>query len=118
MNFKLHTLGDKRIAELETEDIAIQTTDDGLNLVGTMYFDGYDALIIRKEQITPDFFDLKNGMAGEILQKFSTYRIALVIVGDFSSFTSKSLSNFILESNKGKQVNFMGSINEALAALE
>jgi hypothetical protein len=32
---------------------------------------------------------LKTGLAGEILQKFSTYNMRLGIVGDFSAYTSK-----------------------------
>ena len=39
-------------------------------------------MIIHEKNITPEFFDLKNRMAGEILQKFSNYRIRLAIVGD------------------------------------
>jgi uncharacterized protein YdaL len=64
-----------------------------------------------------DFFDLKNGLAGKILQKFSTYRIRLAIIGDFSVYTSKSLSDFIYESNKGRQIAFVVSVEEALNRL-
>lgn len=56
-------------------------------------------------------------MAGEILQKFSTYRVRLAIIGDFSTITSKSLRDFIYESNQGKQVNFVASLNDALNVL-
>lgn len=41
----------------------------------------------------------------------------LAIVGDFSKFESKSLSDFIFESNKGKQINFVTSQLEAIKAL-
>jgi hypothetical protein len=56
-------------------------------------------------------------MAGEILQKFTNYRMRLAIVGDFSIFSSKSLQDFIYESNKGKQINFSDSVGNALKAL-
>lgn len=82
-----------------------------------IYFQGFEKLIIYKHNITNDFFDLKNGMAGEILQKFSNYRIRLAIVGDFSEFDSKSLKDFIYESNQGKQINFLDSVSEALNKL-
>ena len=74
-------------------------------------------VIIHEKNITPDFFDLKNKMAGEILQKFSNYRVRLAIVGDFSKYAKKSLKEFIYESNKGKQVNFVSSVTEALNVL-
>jgi len=41
----------------------------------------------------------------------------LTIVGDFSKFNSKSLNDFIYESNKGRQVNFVASQSEALKVL-
>lgn len=57
----------------------------------------FDGIILQARHITPDFFDLKTGMAGEVLQKFSYYRMCLAIVGDFSAYGSKSLQEFILE---------------------
>jgi hypothetical protein len=60
---------------------------------------------------------LKNGLAGEVLQKFSNYRVRLVILGDFSQFDSKSLKDFIRESNKGKLINFLQSRDEAISKL-
>ncbi len=56
-------------------------------------------------------------MAGELLQKFSNYRVRLVIVGDFSGYTKKSIKDFIFESNNGKQINFLASTTEALERL-
>ena len=67
--------------------------------------------------MTPAFFELKNGMAGEILQKFSNYRVRLAIVGDFSRYTSKSINDFILESNKTGHINFVPTVTEALLKL-
>ncbi len=77
-----------------------------------------DKVIIRKTQLTPSFFDLKTRLAGEILQKFSTYGMRIAIVGDFSQVSSKSLHDFILESNNGKQVAFVGGIEEAIDKLK
>ena len=56
-------------------------------------------------------------MAGEILQKFSNYRFPLVLIGDFSEFPSQSLQDFTRESNKGRQVNFVPTLPEALQLL-
>ena len=47
-----------------------------------------------KKNITSEFFDLKQN-GGEILQKFSNYRIGLAIIGDFSKHESKSMKDFI-----------------------
>ncbi len=111
-------INDLKIAEVTSEDtIVINTTSDGLNLLGNLYYQGFDKIIIHEKNITPDFFDLKNGIAGEILQKFSNYRVRLVIVGDFSKYTGKSINDFMYESNKGRQINFMASQLEAIKVL-
>jgi polyphosphate kinase 2 (PPK2 family) len=73
--------------------------------------------IIHEKNITPDFFDLKSGIAGEILQKFSTYLVRLAIVGDFVKYTSNSLNDFIFESNKGRHISFVSSCAEAIKIL-
>ncbi|WP_449401649.1 DUF4180 domain-containing protein [Chryseobacterium wanjuense] len=54
-----------------------------------------DKVIIHEKNITPEFFDLKTKIAGDILQKFSNYRVKLAIVGDFSKYESKSIKDFI-----------------------
>ena len=54
------------------------------------------------------------GIAGEILQKFSNYRVRLAIVGDFTKFTSNSLHEFIYESNKGRFIHFVSAKLEAM----
>lgn len=117
MNIKTHNINDAEIAEVISDETLISTAEDGLDLLGNLYYQGFDKIVIHEKNITQDFFDLKNGIAGEILQKFSNCRVSLAIVGDFSKYPSKSLTDFIYESNKGKHINFLTSSAEALKAL-
>lgn len=117
MHIKSHEISNSQIAEIISDEILIKNEHDGLDLMGNVYYQGFDKMILHQHNLTNDFFDLKNGLAGEILQKFSNYRIRLVIVGDFSEFNSKSLKDFIYESNQGKQVNFLNSVSQALEKL-
>jgi len=117
MEIEIHQIRDSKIAELKSDNLIIQTVEDGLDLLGNIYYQGIDCIIVHEKNIISDFFDLQNKMAGEILQKFSNYRIRLAIVGDFGKYTKKSLKDFILESNKRKQVNFVGSLSDALKVL-
>lgn len=114
MNITSHHFEDIKIAEIVTDDIILKTLDDGLDLLGNLYYQGFDKIIIYEKNITPDFFDLKNGIAGNVLQKFSQYRVPLAIIGDFSKYQSRSICEFIYESNKGKQINFAESLTEAI----
>jgi len=117
MKIQEHNIHNSKIAEVISEEIIIRNTEDALDLMGNIYYQGFDKIIIHQKDITADFFDLKNKMAGDILQKFANYRIQLAIVGDYSTFTSQSLKDFIYESNKGKHVNFVTSTGDALSAL-
>ena len=117
MKIEAHNINDTEIAEVISDDTIINKSEDGLDLLGDLYYQGFDKILIHEKNITPNFFDLKSGMAGEILQKFSNYRVRLAIVGDFSKYTSKSLNDFIYESNKGRQINFLASQTEALKIL-
>lgn len=117
MNIKTHHIGNILIAEVISTKIVINNIEDGLELVGNIYFQGFDAVILNEINIVTNFFDLKTGIAGEILQKFSTYRIRLAIIGEFSKYQSKSLNDFIIESNKKRNIVFMNTTNEAIAEL-
>jgi alpha/beta hydrolase len=114
MEIKIHTIDNRKIAEIISDDIVLQTVEDAVDLIGNMSYQGFDKLIIHEENIIPDFFELKNKIAGNILQKFSQYSMPLAIIGDFEKYESKSLNDFIFESNKGKQINFVTTIEDGL----
>lgn len=118
MHIENHIVNQKKIAELQSNEIIIKSIEDGIDLIGNMYYQEFDTVIIHEKNIIPDFFDLKTKLAGEILQKFSNYRIRLIIVGDISKYSSKSLQDFIYESNNGKHINFINSVKDALFLLQ
>lgn len=117
MNIQVHEARGIKIAEVKSDDILISTAEEGLQLMVDLYYQDFGEFILHERNISPDFFDLKTGIAGEILQKFSNYRIRLAIVGDFMAYPGKSLRDFIFESNKGRQVNFLDSVEEAVERL-
>ncbi|KPE52460.1 DUF4180 domain-containing protein [Chryseobacterium indologenes] len=112
-----HSIRSVKIAEIIADEMIISSAEDGLDLLGDLYYQGFDKVIIYEKNIAPDFFDLKTGIAGEILQKFSNYRMGLAIVGDFSPYESKSIRDFIFESNKTKHINFAETLEDALKKL-
>ncbi|KAA6332837.1 hypothetical protein EZS27_018696 [termite gut metagenome] len=117
MRIETHNINNTKIAEVISNTLVIKTPEDGLDLLGNLYYQGFDKIVVQEKNITPEFFDLKSGMAGEILQKFSTYRVRLAIVGDFTPYSNKSMKDFIYESNKKRQINFVSSTTEALKML-
>jgi len=105
-------------AEILPGNNLIAGPDDILDLMAEARFNGSDRMIIHEKSFHPDFFELKTKVAGEILQKFSNYRMKLAIIGDFTVFESKSLKEFIRESNRTGIISFVGSLGEALIRLD
>jgi len=115
MNIK--TIRNQNIAIANKGD-KITNAQDILDIMATsQYNSNCIGMILYKENLDESFFDLKTGLAGEILQKFSNYRFKIAIVGDFSHYTSKSLKDFIYECNKGNLVYFKNDLDSALSAL-
>ena len=114
MEIKTHNIDNTKVAEIITDKVILRFTEDGLELLGNLYYQGFDKIIIHEKNITPEFFDLRTKIAGEILQKFAQYQMPLIIVGDFSKYQSKSLNDFIFESNKSKQINFIEDLSNIL----
>ena len=106
------------IAELTDENFVISQAQDVLDIFGDLMFAGCDRLIIHERSLHTDFFELKTRLAGDILQKFSNYRVKLAISGDFAKYNSKSLQDFITESNKSNMVFFTDTIENAILKLE
>ncbi|MDQ6418880.1 DUF4180 domain-containing protein [Paenibacillus sp. LHD-117] len=119
MNIRIDSRGDSRVAIIESGEVVIQDAQDALDLMATVSYneDGCNKLLLDKTMLAEAFFDLKTGLAGEILQKYTNYRVKLAIVGDFGGYGSKSLKDFIYECNQGKQAFFLKDEQAALDAL-
>lgn len=108
----------QEVAVVRSEEMVIVDTQSAIDLLMTAKYElGTKKIAIDKKLVHPDFFILSTGMAGEILQKYVNYGGRIAIYGDYSGYTSKSLHDFIYESNKGKDVFFVGTEEEALARL-
>lgn len=114
MEINTHYVDDKKVAEIKSENILLSNLDDALDLIGNLSYQGFDKIIIYERNISPAFFQLKNKIAGEILQKFVQYQMALTIVGEFQKYESNPLDDFIYESNKRKQINFKSTLAEVI----
>ncbi len=114
MNITLTNHNSHTIAEIDSNMVVISEVQDALDL---MVNAGARRIILKEEHLNPAFFDLKTRLAGEILQKFVNYSVKLAIVGDFSKYSSKSLRDFIYESNKSGPIFFVSTMDEARTKL-
>lgn len=114
MSLISHQSAGGKFAEIVGDQQVVSNVEEASDLLGDLYYDQFDGIIFHQHHLTPDFFDLRNGMAGEILQKFSNLRVKLAVVGDFGAILPGSLKDLIRESNRGRQVVFVASVEEAL----
>lgn len=105
-------------AVIQSNDVVITDAQSALDVLMTAkYENGTKNIVIDKRLIAGDFFILSTGLAGEILQKLVNYGGRIAIFGDYSRYTSKPLKDFIYESNKGKDVYFAATEEEAVDML-
>ena len=105
-------------AAVHSEEIVITDSQSALDLLMTAKYDlGTKNIVINKKLIKEEFFILSSGLAGDILQKYINYGGRIAIYGDYSHYTSKPLHDFIYESNKGHDVFFAATEDEAVECL-
>mgnify|MGYP001035863286 CR=1 FL=1 len=105
-------------AVIDSEEPVLTDAQSALDLlVQAKYEHGTKNIVISKKLVAEAFFILSTGLAGEILQKYVNYGGRIAIYGDYSHYTSKPLQDFIRESNKGKDVFFVATQEEAIERL-
>jgi hypothetical protein len=118
MNIEKIEINGKNIAIVRSSEVLIQDVQSALDLIATVSYEvDCNRIILNKGLLCEGFFDLKTRLAGEILQKFITYRVKIVIVGDFSTYSSKSLKDFIYECNHGNDIFYLPNEQQAIEKL-
>lgn len=114
MDLQIIDIENTRIAKPVSKDRVIKTAQDAIDLMGNADYQGARNVILEEGNLDPLFFDLRSGMAGEILQKYSNYHMKLAIVGEFGKFCSAALDAFIIECNRGNSVFFAADFETAV----
>lgn len=79
------------------------------DLVGAALEHGVDLVVVPADRLADDFYALRTGVAGEILQKLVNYRVRLAVIGDISARAehSTALRDLVRESNRGRDAWFL-----------
>ncbi len=109
MRFEATEIGGRPACRLTDHGMVIATAQDALALVAES---GCERVVVAREHLHPDFFDLRTGLAGEVMQKLVIYGVRLAVVGDFHRVGSRSLRALIHESNRTGHIVFVGSEEE------
>lgn len=71
-------------------------------------------VVLHAKEVSPAFFDLKSGLAGDVLQKAVNYRIKLAVVLD-GRLLSERFQELVFEHQRHPNVRFFENAAEATA---
>ena len=114
------TLRGVRVLVCAPDGKPLRTDRDAVDLIGEALQSGAAVVSIPTARLDDDFFRLRTGVAGAIVQKFVQYRRRLAIVGDVSAHIadSRSFAAFVVEANRGRDLWFVADEAELERRLE
>ncbi len=114
MSDTLTTIQGVQILVCAPDGEKLKSEREAVDLIGEALGQGAEMILVPVERLEDDFFQLKTRLAGDIIQKFVTYRRRLVILGDISKYLAQSnaLRDFVYETNRGTQVWFLKDLQE------
>ena len=118
MNITKEIVNEIPIASVDSNEIVITDSNSALDFMMTIrYNHDCDYIILNKKALSDDFFELSTKIAGDVLQKIVNYGMKVAIIGDYSLYDSKALSDFMFESNKGLYLFFVSTKEDAIEKL-
>jgi hypothetical protein len=95
-------------------DKMLRSESDATAIVGDALGQRADWVVVAVENLSPDFFQLRSGLAGAVVQKFVNYGLRLAIIGDVSAqiAASTAFRDFVVEANRGQHLWFVQTREE------
>jgi hypothetical protein len=102
VNMRTFDIGNERLVEVPSDGPRLTALQDIIDIIGNAFSSEASAVALPASRLGPDFFRLRTGIAGEVFQKFQTYRIRLIVFGDISEHVAAStaLRDFVIETNR------------------
>ncbi|MEH0840972.1 DUF4180 domain-containing protein [Micromonospora sp. CPCC 205711] len=110
----LATLHGRTLLACAVDGPTLCSAADATDVIGDALGHGVDLVVLPVGRLAPEFFVLRTGVAGEVVQKFVNYRLQLAVVGDISAHVTRSnaLRDFVAEANRGRQLWFVDTMAE------
>ncbi|MFG2359558.1 DUF4180 domain-containing protein [Streptomyces sp. NPDC048521] len=116
----LVTLHGVRVLRCAPDGPPLDGESAALDLIGDAMGQDAQLVAVPVERIADEFFRLRSGVAGAVVQKFANYRLRLAVVGDISRHVADStaLRDFVYEADQGGRLWFLadaGKLDERLS---
>lgn len=111
---------EQNILRLSADGPALGDGPEILDVIGDAFGLRAEVVVVPVERLDPDFFRLRTGVAGAIVQKFANYRLRLVVLGEgpATGESTGPVEDWMREANRGRELWFVPdeeSLRERLA---
>ena len=103
--------GESEILLASDAGISVRSLGDISDAIGACL--GKDGLILTENELAPEFFNLRSGLAGELFQKFINYKLRVAIVLADPDAYGERFSELAYEHRSHNMIRFVSSQDEA-----
>ncbi len=101
-------IGGERCLVLGEDGDVVRDARGATDMIGEAMAHRATMIAVPASRLDASFFELRSGLAGEVLQKAANYRVKFAVVGDISAYVAASdaLRDFVVECNRGRSIFF------------
>jgi PadR family transcriptional regulator, regulatory protein AphA len=114
MNFQRMEKNGVIMVELAAGGGTVKSERDALDLVSACVEHGTNRLLMDAACLPDEFFRLRTGLAGAVLQKLVNYQIKAAVIAPPGAAQQGKFRDFMLETNRGGQFRIFEGREEAI----
>ncbi|MCI8483966.1 MAG: DUF4180 domain-containing protein [Lachnospiraceae bacterium] len=113
MNFNIIAKENGRYLDCTSFTGVLSSEKDAIDLVSACFSNDTGSLLLHERSVSPDFFNLRTGLAGAVLNKFQTYNIKTALIIQDMELLEGRFGEMVMESNKGNEFRVYDSVQAA-----
>ena len=113
MNFNIITKENGRYLDCTPFKGVLSSEKDAIELVSACFSNDIGSLLLQESSVSPDFFNLRPGLAGAVLNKFQIYNIKIALIIQDMGLLEGRFGEMVMESNKGNEFRVYDSVQAA-----
>lgn len=113
MHGELKTLNGRQFIDLTGTGSTIHREGDLNDLLSLCYYHNSNFLLLDESNLSPEFFNLRSGLAGAAMQKFANYQVKTAILLPKHADQTERFKELMYEMNQSNHVRFYDQRDDA-----
>lgn len=113
MNYKVIEKGTAKYIEVISAQSPLSSEQDAVDLIALCKENDLDLLLLHSQALSEDFFKLRTGVAGQMIQKWITYHLKTAAVIPNELVNQGRFKEMALETNKSNHFRIFETRDEA-----